>query len=313
MDPQFSSYYPPRAQERWTPVELGSRMDRLGVWLRRVFERSPFGSQTILSLTGTEFLLCLFVPGYAYGRLRHRALGWGFFGVWWVAGLCVLVLLGRETVTGWALGAMTSCHASGIGYLLLREREASREQPVGLWTKVWLPTAVWFACAALIYWPGFRVFQDAVARPLRIPGEDRLIIVNSRTQAPAVTRNDLIAYQSDEFRLGAAGGLPVVVRGGWMIGRVIGTPGDKVEFGANRVLLNGRSQARQAWMPTSGGFRVEADQWFIWPTVDLRLVNNQQLSEDTVQEAFLRLARVPQENFVGRAFNRWFFHRQDIP
>lgn len=312
MNSNSSSYYPPRAQDRWLPRNFTRRIDRMGVGLRRLFARSPLGTPMVLSLTGAEFLLCLLLPGDAYRRLGQKALGLAFLLGWVGCGLCVPVFLGHPLILGWAVGGMASCHASGLGYLFLRERETSRGYPDGLGGKIMVPLVTWFLYAACIYWPGFLLFQNTVARPLFLPAENRAVIFSSLARPAAVARDDLVAYQAEGFRLRGPATLPVVFPGGLMLGRVIGRPGDQIEFGPRLIRVNGRYGDRLPTMPVSGEVRVRPGEWLIWPTVNLRVVNAG-MDPGGIAEAYLRLARVPQSNFVGRAFHRWFFQRQDLP
>lgn len=312
MNPEFSSYYPPRAQDRWLPRAFGPRIDRLRVWLRVQFSRSPLATPIVLTLTGPALLRCLLLPGEPYRALGQSTLGRIFFIAWWVWALVMLVFLPSQTVVGLAVSGMTSCHASGLGFLYLRDREAEQGYPVGLLGKTVAPLVAWLLCAFLIYWPGYKLFEYAVARPLYLPAENRSVVFNSLARAQDIREGDLVAYKMDGFRQYAGGEVPVNVRGGLMLGRVIGLPGDRIEFGPDRIHVNGHSAERSTTMPTAGGVKVAPGTWVIWPAVNMRLYNFN-LGAQNLQDAFLRLANVPQQNFIGRAFHRWFFQRQDQP
>ena len=307
MSPNTTSYYPPRAQDRWLPRNVGRRIDRAGVWLRVQLARSPLGTPMVLSLTGAEFLLCLLIPGEPYRRLGQRALGNVFLIGWLVCGLGVLFFLDSSTGLGWMVSGMASCHASGLGFLALREREASRGYPEGLAGKILIPMIAWALCAFLIYWPGYKLFETTVARPLFIPAENRSVIFNSLARPSDLQRNDLVAYKNENFRV--YGGRRLA--GGLMMGRVIGLPGDRVEFGARRIRVNGHDVERLPTMPTRGDLVVASDEWLVWPTV--KLPGFETADADAMSDLYLPLAHVPQQNFVGRAFHRWFFQRQDQP
>ncbi len=313
MAPDASSYYPPRAQDRWLPRWLTGGLDRTGVLLRRLFARSPLAATVALSLTGAEFLRCLAIPGHAYRRLGQPLLA-TVFQVGWVACLGVaLVFLGSPMILGWSIGGMASCHASGIGFLILRERETSRGFPESLRGRIGIPFAAWLACATLLYWPGFGLFQRTVAKPLHLQLEDRSIIINPRTRPTEVRRNDLIAYEVEDFRIRGRGELPVNFRGGLLLGRAIALPGERVEFGPRAITVNGQTGPRIDSMPVEGGLTVAPGEWLVWPTVDLRVVNNQRLDTTSLNEALHRLSAVSHGNFVGRAYSRWFLLRQDTP
>ncbi len=311
MNPELSSYYPPRAQDRWLARTFGQRIDRLFVWLRVMFVRSPLATPLTLSLNGPQLLLCLLIPGEPYQRLGQRTLGRVFLIAWWAWALVLVIFLPSKTLVGLAVSGMTSCHASGLAFLYLREQESSQGYPSGFRAKVLAPLIAWLVCAALIYWPGYKLFEYTVARPLYLPAENRSIVFSSLSGPRNVHREDLVAYTIDGFRVAAAGELPVYVREGLMLGRVIGLPGDRIEFGPKVIQVNGHPAERLPTMPTEGELKVAPATWMIWPTLNMRINNNNGQGLQTLQDALLRLANVRQQNFVGRAFHRWFFQSQD--
>ncbi len=307
MNPEFSSYYPPRAQDRWLGRILGQRLDRLRIWLRLRFSRSFLATPLVLSFNAPELLLCLLIPGEPYRRLGQRTLGRVFLIIWWAWALVLLIFLGSPTLNGFAVSGMISCHASGLGFLYLRDRETSRGYPAGLRVKILAQLVAWLFCAGLLYWPGYRFFENTVARPMFIPGENSSVVFDPHAARADVARGDLVAFKNESFRLDRGARLA----GGLMLGRVIGLPGDRVEFGPHRIRVNGHDAERLPTMPTEGELVAAPGEWLVWPTV--KLPGYEGSDSGAMAETYLRLANVPQQNFVGRAFRRWFFQRQDQP
>ena len=313
MDPDFSSYSPPRASRRWISRRTGQDLDRLWLALRRGFHRSPLGSEIFLSLRGVDLLACALIPGRGYSILGQVFLGRVFLGGWAACGLLALALLPHELLLGWMVGGMASCHASGLGFLLLRQIEASEGSPPRLTHRILVPLACWAIYAMAVYWPGFGLFRRTVANPLHLVTENRSIVFNPSVRRDEVQRGDLIAFHSTGFRVQAAGQVPILAAEGPMLGRVVGLPGDRVEFGPRGVRVNGRAQPRLDTMPTEGGLEVEAGHWLVWPTVRIQVNNAPGLDMASLGAAFSRISRVEQSEFLGRAYNRWFLQRQDLP
>jgi len=312
MDREPSSYYPPRASERWISPRSGQAIDRAWLALRRAFFRSPLGAEAFLSLSGIDLLLCLLVPGRGYSILGHHLLGRLFLGGWAVCGLMAFAFLPSELMLGWAIGGMASCHASGVGFLLLRQVEDAEGSPPRLHLRIAVPFVCWLAFAALVYWPGFGLVRRNLANPLRITVEDRTVVFNPRARPGDVHRGDLVAFHSPGFSIGGNGQIPVRAAEGPMLGRVVGLPGDRVEFTPKSVRVNGRAGPRESTMPLEGTVVVEKGAWMVWPTVRLRVNNAGGQDTASITAAFLMISRVPQGDFLGRAYDRWFFRRQDL-
>ncbi len=311
MDSESSSYYPPRAGRRWIPSRLGQSIDRLGLALRRMWWSSPLGHGVGLELTGFQWLLASLIPGRGYALLGQRTLGRVFLAGWWLCAAATLILLCHPTM-GWFMGGMASCHASGLAFLMLRQRESNQGHPAGLAERILLPLVCWAIYYSLVYLPAFDQFRSRVANPLKITTEDRTVVFNPRVRVADVQRGDSIAFRQDGFRVQPEGGIPWVFAQGPILGRVFGLPGDRIAFTAKSVRVNGRDLPRLAGMPTEGELAVEAGHWFVWPTVRVPgqgvvAGGVRRDAEAPFAEAFLRMSTVRHSDFLGRAYGRWFF------
>ena len=73
-----------------------------------------------------------------------------------------------------------------------------------------------------------------------------------------------------------------------------------------------RSAAASAvHMPVSGNFAVPENHWFIWPNIAIS--GNWNPGDANISSAMLQLADVPEKQFVGKPFKRWFWRKQILP
>ena len=303
MPTPLSNYYPPRARDRLIPRALATPLDRAWMWVRVKTRRLPV-SVSALNVPAEQWLLAMLLPGYAYLLLGRRNLAWLMVAGWCFGALLFLVFLGYPWITGWALGGLASAHSSGQGYLILREREQNpMEPPIGLAERLWIPLACWAVCLLVIYWPASEYFQRRVARPL--PVGDRVIVFHAADDPGRMARGEFVAYRIGEDWVGN-----VRVASGLSTGLVLAIPGDEVEFDGQEVRVNGVPKPRMDFMPFSGALTVEPGTRFIWPVLNERVVN---VERSAVDAAYLRAARVPEANLIGRPFRRWFFRNQQIP
>lgn len=302
--PKFaSSYYPPRAHDRWVPASLGRALDRAGVRLRRCSQRFPVRVSPS-SVPLEQWTLALVLPGYAYALLGRRTLAWGMVLTWVTALLLYLVFLGNPWLTGWALGALASAHVSGLGFLVLRDREQDPDgRGLSLAERLGIPLGFWVGYLMLLYWPAGQWFQQHLALPVQL--NEQTYVFNATSSPRSLTRGEIVAYRLDRGWAGV-----VQVQRGYTMGAILGLPGDRIEFGENEVRVNGRVQPRAPEMPRSGELIVEPNTRFIWPVLSERVIN---IDRAQVNHAYLQLASVPEQNLVGRPFRHWFFRRQTIP
>lgn len=302
--PPPSNYYPPRAKDRAVPRSLAVPLDRAVIRVQVWFNRLPLGISA-LSIPAEQWLLALILPGYAYALLGRPKLAWASLAGWFAGLLLFVVFLGNPWITGWALGAMASAHSSGQGFLVLREREHNPEAPpLGLWERIWIPLALWFACLALIYWPASSLFQKYLAQPVQL--NEQILIINAATDPRTLVRGELVAYRVEQQSYGS-----VRVAAGPTLGRLSGLPGDRVEFGPEDLRVNGTSEPRRPEMPSVGELRVAPKTRFIWPVLGERIIMN--VDRGVVDDAYFQLAQVPESSLIGRPFRSWFFRNQKIP
>ena len=62
-------------------------------------------------------------------------------------------------------------------------------------------------------------------------------------------------------------------------------------------------------MPVGTELKVPSDAVFVWPQFD---VHGREWT-GTAERIYLDAANVTRANFVGRPYQRWFFHRQAQP
>jgi hypothetical protein len=313
MDPEISDYYPPRASDRWMSRWTGNRMERWRLGLLRAFRNSPLGRTSVASLSGAQFLWVLAVPGRGYGALGHPLLARLFLTGWAVCLGVAVVFLPVSAILGWAVGGMASAHSSGPAFVLLRQIESNLGAPPPWRHRLMLPLALWAVYAAAVYWPLHGWVGRHWAHPLEVVGTGQTLVFRPEKDPSRLSRGETVAFHQEGFRLSGRGGLPVLVGAGPIFGRLIGFPGDVLEFQTNGVRVAGRLFSNLPGMPTSGRIDVEKGQWIVWPSVDLRVMNNGGLDESTVSDAFLEISRVDRGEFLGPAYGWWFFWRQDLP
>ncbi|HXS69029.1 MAG TPA: hypothetical protein VN761_09315, partial [Candidatus Polarisedimenticolia bacterium] len=87
-------------------------------------------------------------------------------------------------------------------------------------------------------------------------------------------------------------------------------PGDHIQFATNYFSINGGiHQSLLPHMPTDGEVIVQEKNWFIWPNLAI-IGGHGNVPESTISTTMLQMATVPQDNFIGKPFTRWFGRRQ---
>jgi hypothetical protein len=84
--------------------------------------------------------------------------------------------------------------------------------------------------------------------------------------------------------------------------------GDSVAFLTNSFAVNGVERPLLPHMPTSGNLTVPEKNWFIWP--ELGISGHGNTSEAVISSTMLQLATVPEDQFTGKPFKRWFWRKQ---
>jgi hypothetical protein len=285
-DDTLSPYYPPRA--RWYSWVFVPWLE-----LRRVLHleriRLPSG------ISAAQCLFCLLIPGYAFFSLGRRFLGYAAFASYCLAG--VLFAAGFGYFTGsFAFAMMISAHATSIVYLEGRWlAESSFRARLGA------AVATLIALWAFVYYPLAQLVERHWFMPMRIG--NNVVIVQRRVSAASVQRGDWIAC-----RIGSQNEPGVYLRSGFAIEPVLALAGDRVEFTKEALFVNGNRLPRNPQMPVAGEFVVPPKTWFIWP----RLGIYQHGNEGNVPAMMFRVGMVPETEFIGKPFKRWFGRSQKL-
>lgn len=290
----MSPYYPPRA--RWY-----SPLFSVGGSLRRHFALDrihlPKGV-TFWGLAGSFLIpgLGIYLRGpRLWGKVAFAACGLLFseFIIW----------LGYP-FGNYAFGLMLSVHVTGFVYycrpLLTNLEFASR---------LLFTILVLITMGGLVYTPARSALQEHWLVPLRL--NDRVLVVQKRASADTVKRGDWIAYNLSEYVISVHGNRYAGDHPGLGFGPVLAMAGDRVGFLTNAFTVNGIAHPRRPHMPGAGNFMVPENHWFIWP--DFAISGHGNIGEADISAAMLERADVPENQFVGKPFKRWFWRQQSLP
>jgi hypothetical protein len=203
------------------------------------------------------------------------------------------------------MGVLMAIHATGFVYYcspLLREEE--------LRGKLGFTLLALLAIGLLFYLPLRNLILHRWLMPLRF--NDRVYVVQRQFSAAAVRCGDWIAYKLDggsgSWETGGGHGA-VYVHSGIGFGPILAVAGDQVTFSTNGFTINGITRPLLPHMPQSGEVAVPQNNWFVWPGYSISGNGN----ENVITSTMLRLALVPEDNLVGKPFNRWLWRRQTLP
>ena len=290
-----SPYYPRRA--RWYGL-----LFHLGFATRHRFALDRIRLPEKITITLGGIILGFLIPGLAIYSRDFRL--WGMIVLLACAFLFLsfFVWLGYP-VGNYAFGLMLSIHASGLVFYyspLLRNED--------IWHRILLTIAVLLGLGLLFYAPMRSIIQNHWAMPFRRNGH--VVIVGKFTLAGSVKRGDLVMYSlQDSFAGNGHGeGGAIWVREGFGWGPVLAMAGDRITFTTNSFAVNGVEQTLLPHMPQGGELIVPENKWFIWP--ELGISGHGNTSETVISDTMLRLATVPEDQFVGKPFKRWFWRKQ---
>ena len=286
MSKVASPYYPPRARWHSPFRRVGSAVGRV-LSLERL--RRP-GNVSLAAL-----LLGALVPGLAFYIAGRR-----FWGRYVFAG-CLVLLGAFITEMGYtrgniAFGIALSIHATGLTLLLepwMVNLSFGRRM---LWSLAVLGALGW-----LLYMPVRGFVNTHWVAPMQVNG--RVYVLKKYGGPGKLRRGDWIAYSI------AAGSY---TRAGFGLGPVLAVPGDQVEFGQEAYRVNGVSHPQLLNMPAAGSIAVPQKHWFVWPDYDIggHGFGGQQAA---IAQAILQVAMISEDQFEGKPFKRWFWHRQLPP
>jgi len=199
-----------------------------------------------------------------------------------------------------AFGLMISLHATSANYLVMRVW-----QLVDFAHRMLAAVLVTAFLIFLVYFPPWELVQRYLFLPVNFGGTR--VVVNPRANVTTIRRGDLVLY-----RIGESYSQGVMVREGFGLQPVLGLPGDRVRFDGRVFWVDGERHLSLPEMPVTGNVLVTEKHWFIWPELH---TGGHGIGDLTAQRqsAYLDLALVSQENFVGRPFKRWFFWKQTLP
>jgi len=290
MSKLFSPYYPPRARWYGFLFSFGSAIRR-GIAFDRI--RLP----REMSFGG--LIASLLIPGLGvylrgprvYGKAALAGCGLLFF--------LFIVFLGYPP-GNYAFGLLLSTHVTGFVYYcspwLVNEPFRYR---------IFFTIGVMLGLGLFIYMP----LQKHWLLPLRVNGHT--VIVEKFALAHGIKRGDWVAYELSGYYFSNHGGQGVSDRTGLGLGSVLATAGDRVEFSTNNFTVNGVSHPLLPHMPASGSLVVPENHWFIWP--NLAISGNWNVGEENISSAMLQIANVPEKQFIGKPFKRWFWRKQILP
>jgi hypothetical protein len=283
-----SPYYPPRASW-YSPlfrlIQAGKRM----MWLDRI--HLPAGVAT------RAFIASLVLPGYAFVVRGERLIGRAVMLSYGLLAVVFILWLGYP-VGNICFGLMLSLHVSSVIFLLnpwLNEARLGFRIATGL--------VLLLVIGGGFYAPIRRQVETGWLMPLRIG--QHVVIVQTFSSPASVKRGDWVAYALEDER-----GTGLYSRAGLGLRPVLAVAGAQVRFTDQTYVVNGASLPRLPHMPTTGELTVPEKNWFIWPDFDIS--NRGNTAEANISAAMLRLAMVPEVQFVGKPFKRWFWRRQQL-
>jgi hypothetical protein len=213
-----------------------------------------------------------------------------------LAGLVFLVGLGHPA-SHLAMGVMISLHTVSLLYLISRwPGELTVRSQVGH------SLGAFLAVTLLIYLPLEHLVERHLFLPLRIG--DRVWVVAAGRSAASVQRGALIAYRITSQRIGN-----VRMAGGFGLGRVEALAGDTIEFGEDTYIIGGRSRPLRPHMPRNQEWVVPQKHWFVWADSGMNISG----AAGNVTRLLQDVSLVPESQFVGEPFRRWFGREQVAP
>ena len=236
-----------------------------------------------------------FIPGLALYLYGPRF--WGRLALW-ACGLMLLVFfteLGRPA-GNIAFGLLLSIHATGLNFFAEPWLTGSRFR-----LRVFVSLAILAALGMGIYLPARSFLEAHLFAPLQL--DERVVVVKKFGTMSDVRRGEWIAYS-----LAEGGDHGAYVRAGMGLGPVLAGAGDRVRFTPTTLEVNGVAQPRSPFMPDSGELLVPEKHWFVWP--DFAISGHGNVPDNTITATILPMATITEDQFGGRPFKRWFWHRQ---
>ena len=283
-----SPYYPPRAAW-YSPLFRVTEAVKRMMWLDRL--HLPAGTSP------RDIAFGLAIPGYAFVARGERLIGRVVMIAYGLLMAVFIVWLGYPVAT-MGFGLMLSLHVSSVIFLLnpwLVEARLAFRLVTGL--------ALLVIIGGCLYAPIRQQLETRWLLPLRV--SEHVVIVQTFSPAATVKRGDWVAYTYENDR-----GTGLYARAGLGLQPILAVAGDRVRFKPDTFEVNGVSSPRRAHMPTTGEVMVPEKNWFIWP--EFAISNRGNVAEAALSATMLRMAVVPDVQFVGKPFKRWFWRRQHV-
>ena len=291
-DDVASAYYPPRA--RWYGTIFC-----VGDWARRRLALDKIRLPPGMSLSGA--IAGFLVPGIAIWLTGRKLRGTLVFGSIMVLMFVFVAWLGYPAANI-AFGLLISVHTAGFVYYC---RPILAGEEFGL--RLAFTVMMLLIIGLVVYMPARVILQGHWLVPLQSDGH---VIVVRRMGGPGkIVAGEWVAYRLSEDAQGDphAGGA-VRVQAGMGFGPVLAVAGDLIRFSTNSFFVNGNSNRSLPHMPSTGELTVPENHWFIWPNLGINGHGN--VNEARINETFLNMANVDQNQFFGRPFHRWFWRKQ---
>ena len=283
-----STYYPPRSRlpsvalNAWFEFRRAMRLEKL---------------QTPYAISPLRVLLSFLVPGFSFVATGRSHLGWIITSAWATSAIVFVVFLGH-TAANIIFGLMIGAHAISILWLL---RLWVDSPP--LWLKLAMAGASVAFLGGFLYWPSLQYAEENWFMPLNTRAG--ITVVQRRAAPEGVRVGDVIAFRIDHKRIDG-----IYIRDGFDVGMVLAAPGAKVEFLPDRFLIDGQPYTKKPHMPGKGSLVVPQNHWFLWPDIDIQL--NGVATEATATDTLMSIATVPQYDYIGRPYRRWFGRFQKV-
>jgi hypothetical protein len=235
---------------------------------------------------------CL-VPGLAF-YVRTRLWGSLAMGVSALSIAVFFAELGRPAANI-AFGLLLAIHATGLNYLA-----EPRLREIRFRVRLLLSMLILLGLGGVLYMPARGFLENHFFAPLQI--KDRVLVIQKFGVPPPLKRGDWIAYT-----ITGGGDHGAYVEGGLGLGPILAVAGDHVRITALDLEVNGIAQQRLPNMPAVE-FTVPQNHWFVWP--EFGIAGHGNVAEGTVSSLMLQMAAISESQFVGKPFERWFWHHQ---
>lgn len=150
----------------------------------------------------------------------------------------------------------------------------------------------------LIYFPVYWGLSSLFL-PLQVDGGTVIV----RRHVPAVLkRGDWVA-----LRMSGARADSIRMEGGIWLVRLLGAPGDTVEFDGPSYRINDESFRSLGYMPDQGRMVLGPENWFVWPALSIR---NHGLQRERVSEFLAGHSVISRDRILGVPCKTWFGREQ---